>query len=569
MKHTKTHRTRSTLPIKLARAALATVVAIAFGSPAFAAITATTLPSGATVAGGNATITQSGNTMTVSGTGNSVITYSGGFNVGSAATVTFNGGNTLNIDKSGGASEIDGKINGNATGVFIANANGIVVGNGASINLTGAGGANGGGNFGLAAQDLSGSAQTSAFMSSGTMPANFVNTASGAGVTIGTATITAGSAVVNANGNIANSGSITTSTTGGTGALTIEAGNQLVNYGTLVNNSPVGGAVTSNYSAQINLISHGESGPYSLGLVNQPGGVIQGNGNVSLIAHDNILNYGAVSANATSGQMTVSAGGVGRPNGSFYAGTQSTLSAPTFFFKYGGDISGGIVAGSANPQPGNAFQNGVMLQNATALTPINVTLQPINAGTARQNVNLVSTTNGINVRPVFTSSLISKLANAANGPVDTSFIPSNLFVRSPIAAGLFNQFESGAGNTFYWPGLMYVSNTKIGTLSTPFAVSGGGIGTNGGVTTISNVTPNPSAGQGMYFLTEAVYGATSSTTAAIIPTMTLQTNAGSSISVLAGVANSTTLTTQTSVVNGSTLAGLTSTAPVQYTPPSM
>jgi hypothetical protein len=550
----------------LLAAALSTAL---FAPGAFAALPSTALPAGATVTGGSASISQANNTMTVSGTGNSVITYSGGFNVGSAATVTFNGGNTLNIDKSGSISEINGTINGNATGVFIANANGIVVGNGAAINLTAAGGANGGGNFGLAAQDLSGSAQTSAFMSSGTMPANFVNAASGAGVTIGTATIVAGSAMVNADGNIANSGSITTSTTGGTGTLTIEAGNQLVNYGTLVNNSPVGGAVTSNYSAQINLIAHGESGPYSLGLVNQPGGVIQGNGNVSLIAHDNILNYGAVSADATSGQMTVSAGGAGRPNGNFYAGTQSTLSAPTFLFKYGGDISGGIVAGSANPQPGNAFQNGVMLQNATALTSVNVILQPLNVGAARQNVNLVSTTNLIGVSPSFSSSLISRLANAANGPVDASFVPSNLFVRSPVTAVLGNQLESGAGNTFYWPGLMYISNTKIGSLSTPFAVAGGGIGTNGGVTTISNVTPNPSAGQGMYFLTEAVYGATSSTTAAIIPAVTLQTNAGSSISILAGVASSTTFTTQTSVVNGSTLAGLTSTAPVQYTPPSM
>jgi len=100
-------------------------------------------------------------------------------------------------------------------------------------------------------------------------------------------------------------------------------------------------------------------------------------------------------------------------------------------------------------------------------------------------------------------------------------------------------------------------------LATPFATAGGGIVTNSNVTTISNVTPNPIADEGMYFLTEAVYG--SSLDAA----MTLQTNAGSNISVLAGVAQSTTLTTKTSVVNGSTLAGLAATAPVQYTPPAM
>lgn len=507
--------------------------------------------------------------MTVAGSGNNVITYAGGFDVGSSSTVTFNGGNFLNIDQSGAASEIDGTINGNATGVFIANANGIVIGNGATINLTAAGGANGGGDFGVAAQDLSGSTQTSAFMSSGTMPLNAANSATGASVNIGTATIIAGSAVVNANGNIANSGTITTSATGGTGALTIEAGNQLVNYGTLTNNSPTGGAITSNYSAQLNLIAHGASGPYSLSLVNQPGGVIQANGNVNLIAHDNLLNYGAVAANATTGQITVAAGSAGSAYGSVYDGTLGTFSAPVFDFVYAGDITGGIVAGAANPQPGNAFQNGVILKNATALTPLNVILQPLNAGAARQNVNLVSTTNDINVIPLFSSSLIAQLANAANGPVDTAFVPSNLFVRSPVAAGLFNQLESGAGNTFYWPGLMYVENTKVGMLATPFATAGGGIGTNGNVTTISNVTPNPSAGQGMYFLTEAVYGATSSTTASIDPTMTLETNAGSTINVLAGVTQSTALTTQTSVVSGSSLTGLAPTTPAQYTPPSM
>ncbi|OIQ97814.1 hypothetical protein GALL_201390 [mine drainage metagenome] len=547
---------------------LVLAISAALASPVFAAVSATALPAGATVTAGAATLTAGANSLTVSGTGNTVIAYSGGFNVGSAATVTFNGGNFLNIDQSGAASEIDGTINGNATGMFIANANGVVIGNGATINLTAAGGANGGGNFGLAAQDLSGSAQTSAFMSSGAMPLNAANSATGASVNIGTATIIAGSAVVNANGNIVNNAAITTSSSGGTGALTMEAGNQLVNYGTLVNNSPTGGAITSNYSAQINLIAHGAAGPYSLSLVNQPGGVIQANGNVTLVGHDNMLNYGAVTANATNGQISVAAGAAGSAYGSVYDGTQGTFSAPTFDFVYSGDLAGGIVAGAANPQPGNAFQNGMILENATALTTITVNLQPLNAGAARQNVNLVSTTNGINVVPIFASSLISTLANAANGPVDTSFIPSNLFVRSAIATGLGNQSESGAGNTFYWPGLMYVSNTKIGMLATPFATAGGGIVTNANVTTISNVTPNPSAGQGIYFLTEAVYGGTS-TTSTLDSSIALQTNAGSNISVLAGVAQSTTLTTKTSVVNGSTLAGLAATAPVQYTPPAM
>jgi hypothetical protein len=556
------------MSFRLKSTAIATAMACTMIGAAHAAIAVNALPSGGTVVGGSATLTPGANTLTVSGTGNNVIAYSGGFNVGSSATVTFNGGNFLNIDQSGASSEIDGTINGNATGVFIANANGVVIGNGATINLTAAGGANGGGNFGLAAQDLSGSAQTSAFMSSGAMPLNAANSATGASVNIGTATIIAGSAVVNANGNIVNNAAITTSSSGGTGALTMEAGNQLVNYGTLVNNSPTGGAITSNYSAQINLIAHGAAGPYSLSLVNQPGGVIQANGNVTLVGHDNMLNYGAVTANATNGQISVAAGAAGSAYGSVYDGTQGTFSAPVFDIVYSGDLAGGIVAGAANPQPGNAFQNGMILENGTALTPLIVDLQPLNVGKARQNVNLVSTTNPIDVLPIFTSSLVSTLANAANGPVDTSFIPSNLFVRSPVATGLFNQSESGAGNTFYWPGLMYVENTKVGMLATAFATAGGGIGTNANVTTISNVTPNPTAAQGMYFLTEAVYGGTA-TSSTLDTNLTLQTNAGSNISLLAGATQSTVLTTKTSVVNGATLAGLAATTPVQYTPSAM
>ena len=541
-------------------------------STANAAVSVTALPTGGAVVSGAATLTQGTNILTVSGTGNNVITYAGGFNVGSGATVTFNGGNFLNVDQSGAASEIDGTINGNATGVFIANANGIVVGNGASINLTAAGGANGGGNFGLAAQDLSGNAQVSGFMSSGTMPVSAVNSSAGASVSIGSSTIVAGSVVVNANGNIFNTGgSITASSSGGVGALTLEAGNQLQNYGVLVDNSAASAESTqiaSNYGAQINLIAHGAGGPYNLSLVNQPTGVIQTNGSVNLVAHVNMLNYGTVTANATSGMIAAVAGNTGVAGGSIYGGTKGSFSAPSFYFKYGGDIAGGIVENSINPQPGNAFDNGFIVENSPASSVSLVYLLPSNIGAARQNINLISPTNSLSILPGFTAATVNVLAGAASGAVNPSFVPSNLFVRAPAVVGLYNQNESGAGSTFYWPGLMYIENTQPNSMATPYAATNGGIVMNAGVTTISNVIPNPAAGLGIYFLAGEAYNGTGGTVN-LDATLTLRTNAGSSVNLLPGWVKGTAITAQISTISGAAATGLASLSPISYMPPAM
>lgn len=125
----------------LLAAALSTAL---FAPGAFAALPSTALPAGATVTNGNAFVSQgSNNTLLVSATGNSVITYSGGFNVGSAAAVQFNNSapgseaTVLNVDTSGQASEIDGAVKSNGVNLFIANQNGMIIGNGATITAPG------------------------------------------------------------------------------------------------------------------------------------------------------------------------------------------------------------------------------------------------------------------------------------------------------------------------------------------------------------------------------------------------------------------------------------------------
>ncbi len=551
---------------RLKSVAVATALACAAIGSAQAGISSTALPAGATVTSGSATITPGANSLTISASGNAVITYSGGFNVGSQATVTVNGGNVLNIDTSGTASEIDGTINGNASGVFIANANGIVVGNGASINLPGA--------FGLAAQDLTGSAQINAFSLNGTMPSNMVKSPTGASIVINNgATIIAGSAVVNANGNIVNSGNVTAAPNGSGGSLTFVAGNQFMNYGTLTDNasspSDLNTIITTpNGGAQINILAGGASGPYNLGIVNQSGGIIQTNGSVFLGTHDNILNYGQINADGTNGWIVLFAGDQGSTVGSIYGGVGSSMSSGNFYFKYAGDITGGIVQNSSNPQPGDQFHNGVTLyDNGSSHAPSTVVyLFPLNLGVSRQNVNLYSPTAGVDIVPILSSSLVSQLANASNAPVDPSFVPSNLFVRAFAGVGLGNVGEPGAGSTFYWPGLMYIEPVMDNTLATPISsvVSSGAILLLNGATTVSNVVPVlQKGGLGVFWLSPTT-GSGNGT----LPQITINTNGGSNVNTL-DAQGATTILVNKSAVNTNASAGLAPAGMTIFTPPSI
>lgn len=106
--------------------------AVAAGSPA---------PTVGAISGGSQTITLAGNTVIDWGSAAGTINASGagaqpgGFNIGSAAKLTFGGtGAVLNVDVSGNVSQIMGTLSSTAGNLYVANTNGVIVGAGATIN---------------------------------------------------------------------------------------------------------------------------------------------------------------------------------------------------------------------------------------------------------------------------------------------------------------------------------------------------------------------------------------------------------------------------------------------------
>lgn len=100
--------------------------------------TAHALPSGGNVVTNNATMNTAGTHMTITGqnaNANVGITWQS-FDVGRGEQVTFNNMNSvLNYVTGPTVSNINGVIDGNAAKVYIVNPNGIIVGDGASINV--------------------------------------------------------------------------------------------------------------------------------------------------------------------------------------------------------------------------------------------------------------------------------------------------------------------------------------------------------------------------------------------------------------------------------------------------
>ena len=281
------------MSFRLKSTAIATALACAMIGSAHAAISTTALPAGATVAG-SATLTQNANGLTVSGSGNSVITYSGGFDIGSAETVTFNNATpgaqatVLNVDASGTASEIDGKIQSNGVNLIIANQNGITIGSGAVITDPGQ-------TVELLAQQVN----ANQFASSGTFTFGSANPttltiAPGSSVS-GAATFVVGAGVVNIGGAVQSTG--TTHIYGGAPASSVTmqfSDTQPFGWYKTANsyNAAPAGAVQT----QINLLSTGSISGQSVVISND--GSVQGAGTINA----NILNaYIAGSFNNPNG----------------------------------------------------------------------------------------------------------------------------------------------------------------------------------------------------------------------------------------------------------------------------
>jgi len=106
--------------------------------PVAIAPTPNALPTGAQVVSGSAIITQTANTVNVQQSTNKAIINWNTFNVGSNATVNFQqpGSSSVALNRilQDSASQIFGSINANGQ-VFFVNPNGIVFGQGSSINV--------------------------------------------------------------------------------------------------------------------------------------------------------------------------------------------------------------------------------------------------------------------------------------------------------------------------------------------------------------------------------------------------------------------------------------------------
>lgn len=337
--------------VKPLAAAVGLAMAVPFMISSAFAVTQGNLPVNGVVATGSATFTvtsgSAGNfsqtaaaTVTVSAN-NTVIDWNatdksatlnpdasgsyGGFNVGSNATLTINGSgdNVLNVDTTGNPSDLYGTINGTAN-VFVANANGIVVGNGATISLPVIG--------------LLGS-NTTKFDTSGNLPISFSGTSGSVDVNSGAVVsgtlIVAGSGTVNVDSTNPNLLLPSTVIGGASGTLATSGAF------TPAYSDPAGGSSVTLSSAPttVNLAIGSATSPIQQGAV----GTVYANGDIN--------NSGDITATGLYFTGTLSNSGIlqtsfiegpsGNNNSGIY--NNSTLAAPMGNIANSGSITNGGV----------------------------------------------------------------------------------------------------------------------------------------------------------------------------------------------------------------------------------
>lgn len=343
----------------------ALLAALSLSTPAFAGISQAALPAGAQVVSGNPVVSAGGAQIALNGQ-NAVINWTGGFNVGTAATVNVNGQGAagtypalLNIDTSGKVSEIAGSVQANGASVFIANANGVIVDGTANLQAPNA-------VMGI----LGGTVQdTSQFSSAGTLT---IGGQTAAPVTIGDGAQIGGGRVL-----IAGSGGVNI------GAATIDATGV--------------GAVLSGYpgtGVQLTATRQGKAGvsnvaDYGVGAPATPQNLVIGAGAVLsgfqlIYSMGDITNNGVVQAvyapgssdaMANAGQINIAGGNI--------TGTGKVVAQAVSFWNYG-NINNPAGGGNA----GNFWlSNRFEIDPFVASTPVwvAVNLQP---GTQPQFINL-------------------------------------------------------------------------------------------------------------------------------------------------------------------------------------
>ncbi len=301
----------------------------------------------------------------------------------------------------------------------------------------------------------------------------------GGAVQAGTATVSAagGSVLVNGNVNAA--------------TASITADNQVMIYGN----------VNAGTAGTVSLVTNKVwTGAYNLGVVIMPsGGVSAGTVEVTVgptTAGGNMLQYGGLSAAGAAGFTFT--------GNSYYQGAGAAINTSSATFNYGnasagGAIAGGIVYGSANPQPSNAFFNAVVVGGSNATNGVSLTVAPSNLGSAMQNVNLMGVGN-TTLAATLPSSVSGLFGSTASTVINTGFVPSNLFIRAQ-GGNLTLNGNANSNADFYWPGLVYASTLqagKVATVDTTKTITVGATGTGA----LSNALPyQATGGAGIYLMT--------------------------------------------------------------------
>lgn len=447
---------------------------------------------------------------TASATLNTTASYAG-FNIAgtvggvAGSTVDFAGGGTvLNVDTSGNLSQLNGALTGTGTNVFVANANGIIVGSGATFNL-------GGSSLALIAGNIAGlgsmgtqSAISSFgidFASGGT-----VNVNDGATFNTAGAVVIAGAGQVNVtdtaplnsglnltlvggkSGLISAAGAYTTATqatfTNGTTALTFalaNAANTAVNLNLGHVTSSVAAAQAFTFGAGSAIYATGDvnnatSSNIDLTSVNpltvQWGGTLTNNGlmaanqvgtsTTNAAIANNFVNAGTLTAK--SGLLSLVAGNFTN-TGTIALGTTATglTIAAGNSVNLGGSVTGslstlGVFGGTANASQGVTISTALNPTNNVTLSGFNVTVNNSvqSANTLATNVvNVGVGASGANaVAGQFSLASGATLsANATNGTVNiygnSSLAPANASIGGTVSAnavGLYLNTVNVGGN---------------------------------------------------------------------------------------------------------------------------
>lgn len=257
-----------------------------------------------TIVVGNATDTGLAKAVINWGSGSDInATQPAGFNVGANSALTFNDGTTngsgtygaaiLNIDSSGNPSQIFGSLTGVGTSIFVANANGIVVGSGATISSTAGVGLIANNTLKGTGSDFGGTAGSIVYNGTG----GDVTVLKGASIN-GTSLLVAGGGNVNVN-----LGALK----GPSSSATLSAGMPSANAGTSASKNPNASLTTSGVLASgVSLAGFSSAGSAAnsgtLALdTDSVGGLFTNTGNLTLPATNGaVYNSGQLTTTATT-----------------------------------------------------------------------------------------------------------------------------------------------------------------------------------------------------------------------------------------------------------------------------